>query len=102
MKITRVIYTAKPDYVEINKKNIETVMKAVRALNSPDLKYATFLQEDGTTFMHLAFTTNQEANDLLTNLPEFKFFTSELRAKGIENPPKTEHLSLVASGYDIF
>jgi len=102
MKITRVTYTVKPEYVETNKKNIEAVMQAVRNLKTDELKYATFLAPDGLSFMHLAFAAKPDSNDLLTNLDEFKYFTSELRAKGIENPPKTEHLDLVASGYDIF
>jgi len=102
MKITRVQYTVKDEYVETNKKNIEAVMQALKNMNIKDLKYSTCLMEDGKSFMHLAFAETPEANDQLTNLPEFKFFTSELRAKGIIAPPVTEHPTLVAAGYDIF
>jgi hypothetical protein len=103
MHITRVIYTVKPEYAEPNKKNIEAVMQEVRQkINAPDFKYATYLGEDGLTFMHLAVAGSKEVNERLTGLESFKFFNSELRAKGLENPPKVEHMSLVASGFDIF
>jgi len=45
---------------------------------------------------------NDEAEKVLINLPAFKHFQEELKANGIDAPPKTEHLSMVASSYDIF
>jgi hypothetical protein len=102
MKITRVQYTVKEDYAETNKKNIEAVMQEVRNLNDPDFKYATFLAPDGLSFMHLAIAATPEANDRLTSLESFKYFISELKSKGLENPVKSEQMQLVASGYDIF
>ena len=54
MKIIRVQYTVKPEYAEQNKMNIAQVMKDLRALNNPNTKYASYLEEDGVTFMHFA------------------------------------------------
>jgi hypothetical protein len=102
MKITRVTYTVKDGYAETNKKNIAAVMQDVRNMNAPDFKYATFLSPDGVSFMHLAIAATPEANDRLTSLESFKFFTSELKSKGVDNPPKSEQLTLVDAGYDIF
>ncbi len=102
MKITRVQYTVKPEYLEHNKANIEKVMQEVRSMNWPDFKYATYLLPDGLSFMHLAMAENEEGNNKLTALESFKKFTSELREKGVVNPPKSEQLSLVASGWEIF
>ncbi len=102
MHITRVTYTVKPEFVETNKKNIEAVMAEVRSKNWPGFKYATYLAPDGISFMHFAMAESKEVNDQLLTLESFKHFTSELRSKGAEAPPKSEHMSLVASGYEIF
>ena len=102
MKTVRVTYTVKPEFAETNKKNIEAVMKEVRALNNPGFKYATFLQEDGKTFMHFALADSEENSKILFDLPAFKKFQQELKASNPETPPKSEQLSLVASGYSIF
>ncbi len=102
MKATRVIYKTRPEYVEKNKANIEAVMKEVRALKNPGFKYATYLHEDGLTFMHFAVADTEENSKILFDLPAFKKFREELLASGPETLPKTEQFSVVASGYDIF
>jgi len=101
-KIVRIIYTAKPEYVSHNKENIARVMSDLRKANHPGIKYATYIQEDGKTFMHFTHFENEEASKLLNSLPSFKQFQDELKANGIEVPPKVDHLSLVDSSYDIF
>ena len=50
MKIIRVIYTVRPEFVERNKANINRVMEDLRALGNPNTKYASYLDEDGVTF----------------------------------------------------
>ena len=102
MKITRVQYTVKPEFVETNKKNIEAVMEEVKSQNWADFKYATYLAPDGLSFMHFAVAETPEANERLLTLESFKHFTSELRAKGAEAPPKSDQMSLVAAGFDLF
>ena len=54
MKIIRVTYTVRPEFAEKNKANIKQVMKDLRAVNNPNTKYASYLEEDGVTFMHFA------------------------------------------------
>lgn len=102
MKIVRVTYTVKPEYVAQNKANIEQVMKDLRAFNNPNTKYASYLEEDGVTFMHFAQYPDEETAQLLNNLPSFQKFREELKASGPVSPPKAVNLSLVASGYNIF
>jgi hypothetical protein len=102
MKITRVQYTVKPEYVEQNKANIEAVMKEVRSLDVKDFKYATYLMPDGKSFMHFAIAETEEANARLLALPSFKHFSEALKASQPEVSPKSENPSLVAAGYDIF
>ena len=61
MKVTRVQYTVRSGYADQNKKNIDEVMRELRALNNDDVRYAVYLHSDGKTFMHLAQQNTAEA-----------------------------------------
>lgn len=102
MKIVRVIYTVKLDYVEQNKANINQVMMDLKALGNPNAKYASYLEEDGVTFMHFAQYPDEETAKLLNELPSFTKFRMDLKASEPVSPPKAMNMSLVAAGYNIF
>ncbi|KAA3658159.1 MAG: hypothetical protein DWQ04_25990 [Chloroflexi bacterium] len=102
MNAVKVQYTVKEEFVETNKQNIARVMQALRELNNPDIKYSTFLLDDGKTFVHIAMRANEAANEILPNMEAFKEFQQQLRASQPELPPKAENLTLVATGWDIF
>ena len=101
-RIVRVQYTAKQDYASRNKENIAKVMKDLRDINNPGIKYGVYLLEDNKTFMHFTQFNSEEAYKVLMSLESFKKFQTELAASGFEVAPKSEHLSLVASSYDVF
>ena len=101
MKVTRVQYTVRSDYVEQNKQNIDAVMREMRALNNNDVRYAVYLQADGKTFMHLAQQNTPEAEKLPTSLESFKRFQAGLK-DNLEIPPKVETFGLVQSVTPIF
>jgi|SRR6185312_9228922 len=102
MKIVKVTYTAKPEYVEQNQKNIRNVMAELQRLNHPGINYNTCLGADGKSFIHTAFFNTDQDEKTLLDLPVFKHFQEQLKAKGIETPPKQELLSLVGTSKDIF
>ena len=102
MKAVKVQYTVKEAYVETNKKNIERVMAELRQLNNPNIKYSSFLQNDGRTFVHFAMYGNEEAASIVPELESFKKFRQELQDSKPDVPPQAEDLSLVASAYNIF
>ena len=102
MKIVRVTYTTKAEYVEQNQNNIKTVMADLKKLNHAGINYNSCLSPDGKTFTHLAFFKADEDEKTLIELPSFKVFQQQLRASGLESPPKQELLSLVGSSTDIF
>jgi hypothetical protein len=102
MKIVRVIYTSRPEYVETNKQNITNITKELLELNHPGIKYSTYLLPDGKTFMHFDQFETEEAHDLLTSLESFKKFAAELEASGLEVEPKLELLSLIAATEDFW
>ncbi|MDN5203702.1 hypothetical protein QQ008_20095 [Fulvivirgaceae bacterium BMA10] len=102
MKAVRVQYTVKDSYVATNKQNIEQVMSDLRALNNPNIRYSSFLLDDGKTFMHFALYPDEATGKIVSDLPSFQKFRSELKESQPEIPPKAENLSLVASAYEFF
>ena len=101
MKVTRVQYTVRSGYADQNKKNIDEVMRELRALNNDDVRYAVYLHSDGKTFMHLAQQNTAEAEKLPTSLESFKRFQAQLK-DNLEIPPKVETFGLVQSSIPIF
>jgi quinol monooxygenase YgiN len=97
MKIVRVQYTAKAEFVAINQRNIKEIVEALKTLNHPGIKYGAWLLPDGKSFMHFDQFDNEQAHLALQELPSFKKFAEELSASGLEVEPKLEILSLVAS-----
>jgi len=102
MKIVKVTYTAKAEYAEQNQKNITTVMTDLQKLNHPGINYNSCLSPDGKTFIHTAFFKSDEDEKVLLTLASFKHFQEQLKASGLEVPPKQELLSLVGSSTNIF
>lgn len=102
MKSVKVQYTVKEDYASTNKANISQVMADLRELGNPGIKYSTFVLEDGKTFLHFGMYHDQEALDVVNNLPSFQSFREQLKASGPESPPKGIDLTLVDSSYEIF
>ena len=102
MKIVRVTYTTKAEFVEQNQANIKNVMADLQKLNHPGINYNSCLSPDGKTFTHTAFFKSVDDEKLLLELPAFKHFQEQLKAAGFETPPKQELLSLVGSSKDIF
>ncbi len=102
MKITRVIYSVKPEYVAQNKANIEQVMTDLRALNNPNTKYASYLEDDGVTFMHFAQYPDEETAQLLNEIPSFAKFRKELKESEPTSPPNAENLSLAGAAFELF
>ncbi len=102
MKIVKVTYTAKPEYVEQNQQNIRNVMAELQRLNHPGINYNTCLGADGKSFTHTAFFKSDEDEKTLLTLPVFKHFQEQLMANGPETAPKQELLNLVGTSKDIF
>jgi quinol monooxygenase YgiN len=102
MKAVKVQYTVRAEYAETNKANIHQVMADLRELANPGIRYSSFVLEDGKTFVHFGVYTDQEALDVVNNLPSFQSFREQLKASGPEAPPKGDDLTLVGSSYEIF
>jgi hypothetical protein len=102
MKVVRVQYTISPEFAPKNQENIAGIVKELKTLGHPGIKYGCWLLPDGKTFMHFDQFENEEAHQVLTALGSFKKFETELWANGFEVEPKLELLSLVASTEEYF
>jgi|ERR1035437_1066868 hypothetical protein len=102
MKIVKVTYTTKTAFAEQNQNNIKKVMADLQELNHPGINYNCCLSPDGKTFIHTAFFKSSEDEKILFGLPSFIHFQEQLKAEGIETPPKQELLSLVGTSANIF
>ena len=101
MRITRHRYTVKPDYVAQNTQNLEAFIAALTAASVPGLSYRVFLEEDGQTFLHLV-TSKDDPSAVVTGLPSFKKFQSELLASAPIVRPDQVGMSLVATSGEIY
>ncbi|MEP7264568.1 MAG: hypothetical protein ABI772_08720 [Bacteroidota bacterium] len=102
MKIVKVTYTTKAEFVEQNQSNIKMVMSDLQKSNHAGINYNACLSADGKTFIHTAFFNTDDDQKLLNDLPSFKSFQEQLKSSGPEVPPKQELLSFVGSTKSIF
>jgi hypothetical protein len=102
MKIIKVTYTVKPDFVPKNQENVKAFIEDLSKIDNSGLRYFAFLGGDGKTFNHFAIYEKDEAQKLLFDLPSFQFFQKERDGSGLEVSPQIEELTLVASSVNIF
>ncbi|MDR3489709.1 MAG: hypothetical protein P4M05_33080 [Bradyrhizobium sp.] len=100
MRITRHRYTVRPEYVAQNKQNLDEFIAALTEAAVPGLSYRVFLEEDGQTFLHLV-TSEEDPSAVITGLPSFKKFSSELLASDPVVRPDQVGMSLVAASGEI-
>jgi hypothetical protein len=99
--ITRHRYTVKPEYVAQNRQNLDEFIAALTAASVPGLSYRVFLEEDGQTFLHLVISRD-DPSAVITGLPSFKKFQSELLASDPVVRPDQVGMSLVATSGDSY
>jgi hypothetical protein len=102
MKIVRVQYTTTLEFSPVNQANIAAIVKELRELGHPGIKYGCWLLPDGKTFMHFDQFENKETHQVLTALASFKKFDEELWASGMEIEPKLDLPTIVASTEEYF
>jgi microcystin degradation protein MlrC len=101
MKITRHRYTVKPEFVAQNRRNLDEFIAALTAASVPGLCYRVFLEEDGQTFFHLV-TSPDDPAAIITGLPSFEKFRSELLASDPVVEPDQISMSLVSTSGDSY
>ncbi len=98
MKVIMVRYKVKPDQTEKNKDYIRKVFAALAKQAPANFRYSSFVMEDGVSFVHIV--ANSGDSNPLADLPEFKEFTAEIKAR-CEEPPVATPLQEVGA-YNFF
>ena len=97
MKTIQVTYTVQAGFAAQNKINIQAVMTDLQQLHRAGLLYHACIKEDDKTFIHTAIFQSDDDQNFLNELAAFKFFQQQLKASGLEVPPKQEILILIGS-----
>lgn len=94
MRTITVRYRVKQGRAEENKRLVESVFASLAASAPEGLHYATFVEPDGVSFVHVA-TIDGEENPLQAD-PAFRAFTAEIEDR-CDVPPQSTQLTQVGS-----
>jgi hypothetical protein len=78
MSQTMVRYTVKPDRAADNEALVRQVYDELREKAPDGLHYATFVLEDGVSFVHLARVDGDREGNPLTETAAFRAFQEEI------------------------
>lgn len=96
MKRVIVRYKVKADRAEENEAYVKKVFEELKQTGPPGLRYATFKQEDGVSFVHIASIETEDGSNPLSETAAFKAFQAEIRDR-CEEPPMAVDLFEIGS-----
>lgn len=99
MKRIHVTYQVKPDQVAENIQLIESVFEELNTAAPDGLRYASFMLEDGVTFVHVASVESDGGNPL-AELDAFKAFTADIKDR-CDIPPAASAVTTIGA-YRVF
>ncbi len=100
MKRVMVRYKVKADRAGENETFIKAVFEQLRRESPAGLRYASFKQPDGVSFVHIASIETTDGRNPLGETAAFKAFTAEIKAR-CDEPPVAVELNEVGS-YQFF
>ncbi len=100
MKRVLVRYKVKADKAAENEMFIKKVFEELRQSGPAGLRYASFKQDDGVTFIHIASIETEGGKNPLAETPAFQAFQAEIRDR-CEEPPVAVDLHEIGS-YRLF
>ena len=100
MRTVMVRYKLKADRAAENESYIGKVFAQLEREKPPGVRYATFMLDDGISFVHIASIDVVEGVNPLTELSAFKDFTASVKDR-CDELPVTTHLNEVGS-YEFF
>lgn len=86
MKRVMVRYKVKPDRAGENQRYIEMVFEELQKNSPPGLRYATFKQDDGVSFVHIASIETETGDNPLSQSPAFQAFQAGIKDRCEEQP----------------
>jgi quinol monooxygenase YgiN len=91
METVIVRYRVKPSVVEENEALIAAVFEELRTLGLDGVKYASFKQDDGLSFVHIASFASAEAKKAFGDSKAFQAFTRDIKSR-CDVPPEATPL----------
>ena len=91
-----VSYKLKPDRVDANQRLIAAVFEALHQARPTGLRYASFRQADGVSFVHIVSHDDAEGRNAPTSLPAFKAFVEKIKDR-CEIAPAPVELTKIGS-----
>jgi hypothetical protein len=86
MKRIMVRYKVKADQAVENQQYIEKVFEELNKNNPAGLRYASFKQDDGVSFVHIVSIETADGENPLTQSEAFKAFQAEIKDRCEEQP----------------
>jgi hypothetical protein len=90
MKRVMVRYKVKPDRATENEELVRAVYDELQRTAPAGLRYATFLLDDGVSFVHLASIETVDGRSPLSDVKAFRQFQEEIGERCDEAPVATE------------
>jgi hypothetical protein len=96
MRAVIVHYKVKPEAAAENEALVRSVYEELRQIGPAGLRYATFVQEDGVSFVHFSTLDGEEGPNPLMGVAAFNAFREHIADRVVE-PPVSEPLREVGS-----
>lgn len=96
MQRTLVRYTVKPDQAARNEELVRAVYVELDRSDPGGLRYATFVLDDGVSFVHLASVEREDGHNPLDDLSAFSAFLQGIGER-CDQPPLVSGLRSVGS-----
>jgi hypothetical protein len=90
MKRVMVRYKVKSDKAEENEDYIKKVFEELKQNGPEGLRYASFKQDDGLSFVHIVSIEAEGGKNPLSESPAFKSFQAEIKDRCEETPVAVE------------
>jgi hypothetical protein len=79
-------YKVKPDQADRNVSLVQKVYEELHQAAPPDFHYATFVQEDGVSFVHVVSDQSSDERSPLMDIAAFRAFQENI-ADRCDEPP---------------
>jgi len=96
MKHVMVRYTLKPDRVSENEALVKEVFLQLERGSPDGIRYATFKESDGVSFVHIASIETADGHNPLLELDAFRAFTQAIADRCV-TPPQSVPLQQVGA-----
>ncbi len=96
MKRIMVRYRVKADRADENANYIRRVFEELKAKTPDGVRYASFVEEDGVSFVHLASIETDDGSNPLAATDAFKAFQADIKDR-CETPPQATPLMEIGS-----